>query len=160
MSDLYPIEPLSDPRPADLAWLAGTWTGARGGEPIEEHWSEPAAGSIMGMFRWQRDGAILFYEFMAIEQAGETVSLRIKHFYPGLKGWEEKNESAEFVLVQLSANEAVFRQLNRDNPPWLIYRREAEDRLVTYFVRDNQPPPEGEWFVYDRQRRDYAGEAG
>lgn len=101
----------------------------------------------MGMFRWQKNGAIWFYELMVIEPEDDHVVLRIKHFYPGLKGWEEKDESATFLLVQLEDEYAVFLQINRPNAPWLIYRREG-DRLTSYFETDAATPTEDDQFRF------------
>jgi hypothetical protein len=40
---------------ADLPWLSGAWFGQVGQDLVEEHWSDPAAGTLMGMFRSMRD---------------------------------------------------------------------------------------------------------
>jgi hypothetical protein len=50
-----------------------------------EHWSA-ISSNMMGMFRWQKDDAVRFYEFTAIEFDDPLFVLRIKYFYPGLKG--------------------------------------------------------------------------
>src|SRR5215207_2128187 len=95
----YPTTGLQTATTADLAWFTGVWLGDRAGDHVEEHWSTPAGGAIMGMFRWLHAGQVRFYELMTLESDGAELILRIKHFHPGLKGWEEKDESVSLVLV-------------------------------------------------------------
>ena len=143
----YSKEGLTGLTPTDLSWLTGIWKGKRGEDIVEEHWSPLGGDTLMAMFRWQKGDTVWFFEFMTIEQHGEHVLLRIKHYYPGLKGWEEKDLSTEFLLVELREREAVFLQVNKPGP-WMVYRLEAEDRLVTYFVREGEVTKEEEMFVY------------
>lgn len=131
----------------DLAWLAGQWQGHRDKDFIEEHWSRPQGGAMMGMFRWLKEEQVWFYELIIMARQGENFILHLKHFYPGLIGWEEKDQSVEFLLVRLAGHEAIFWQLNRPNPPWMIYRLEAENKLVSYFERDEEVK-EIDKFVY------------
>ncbi|MBX3061119.1 MAG: hypothetical protein KF770_32065 [Anaerolineae bacterium] len=146
----YPVEGLIGVTPADLSWLTGSWKGHRGDDVVEEHWSGLGGGTLMGMFRWQKGEQVWFYELMVIEQAEAHVYLRLKHFYPGLKGWEEKDQATEFLLVQLQNREAIFLQTNKPNAPWIIYRLEGDDKLVTYFEREEDTPAETDKFFYFR----------
>ena len=146
----YPTEPVTGVRPDDLGWLAGAWRGRRGSDPVEEHWSAPAAGTLMGMFRWRKEDRVSLFEFMTIEPDEDRLLLRIKHFHPGLTGWEEKDEAAEMVLVQSGPRRAAFMQLHKPNPFWLVYVREDDRTLVTYFVREGKMPAEDEHFIYER----------
>ena len=79
--------------------------------------------------------------------------MRIKHFDPGLAGWEEKDRAHEFVLVRLDGREALFLELDRPDPRWAVYRREGTDRLVSYFMRQNEPVTETGMFEYASQKR-------
>ncbi len=117
-----PRTPLAGARPVDLRWLAGSWLGRNGADAVEEDWSLPGGDTLVGMFRWVRDGRVRFYELIAIEHDGGRVLTRIEHFDPGLVGWEE----AYFLEVAGSAD-----------PRWAVYRREGADRLVSYFVRED-----------------------
>lgn len=67
---------------ADMAWLAGHWTGEALGGQSEEIWSEPAAGSMMGMYRLIRDWKPVFYELLTIVEEHGSLKLRLKHFNP------------------------------------------------------------------------------
>lgn len=145
----YPIEALTNVTPQDLAWLVGMWKGQRGDDIIEEHWSI-GGGAIMGMYRWQKGDSNWFYELMLIEAHEHGVELRLKHFYPGLKGWEEKDEAVTFLLVHLEAHKAIFWQTNKPNTPWLVYELETPDSLVAYFESEGEPPAPEHKFVYGR----------
>ncbi len=106
----------------------------------------------MGMFRWIHEGRVRFYEFITIEREGIELVLRIKHFNPGLLGWEEKNTSTEFVLVQISEHEAVFlqRKVKKSLAPWMIYRLQEGQTLIAYFEAENGTVSEKDRFIYKR----------
>jgi hypothetical protein len=84
----------------DLAWMAGTWRGGGDGQHMEEHWSEPAGASMVGSFHLVVDGQPVFYELMVIEIEGDTPVMRLKHFDPGLVGWEKRKQCLSFTLTE------------------------------------------------------------
>jgi hypothetical protein len=98
-------------RVQDLAWIAGAWTGTLGDRTIEQHWSAPLGNSIVAMYRSVRNNEAQLYELLAIEQEGDGVVLRIKHFSPGagLAGREPKDESINHTLVSIGNRTAVFQ---------------------------------------------------
>jgi hypothetical protein len=146
----FPRRGLAGASPAALGWLTGSWLGKNGDDPVEEHWAPLRGDALMGMFRWVKDGKVFFYELFVIEKDGEHVFFRIKHFDPGLKGWEEKDEAAEFLLVHLEGREAAFLELHKPAPRWAVYRREGEDRLVSYFASPEADVTETGLFEYAR----------
>ncbi|MGD8633253.1 MAG: DUF6265 family protein [Anaerolineales bacterium] len=91
-----------------LDWLSGTWSGEGFGGECQEIWSPPTGGVMMGMFRLFRNKQLAFYEFMVIEPQDSTLTLRIKHFDPGLIGWESRTESHEFPLLDLADQSITF----------------------------------------------------
>jgi Domain of unknown function (DUF6265) len=92
----------------DVAWIAGNWVGNAMGGTSEEIWTPPRAGTMMGMFRQIGDQGVQFYELMTISESEGSLLLRIKHFHPDLKGWEEKDDSRVFPLVKLEEKTAYF----------------------------------------------------
>jgi hypothetical protein len=92
----------------DLAWIAGHWQGSAMGGQFEETWNAPLAGSMLGMFKFVKDGQVGFYELLIIEPLGESLTLRIKHFSSDLQAWEEKDKFVEFRLLKLTDREALF----------------------------------------------------
>ena len=91
-----------------ITWLEGHWKGHAGGSEIEEIWSNEKAGAMMGMFRSYENGTVSFYEFMTIQEVESSLKLNIKHFTRDMIGWEEKDESAEFDLLKVTANKVYF----------------------------------------------------
>jgi hypothetical protein len=144
--------PLTTATPADLTWLTGSWHARLGADHVEEHWSDLRANTLVATFRWTRaDGTVRFYEIEVIEQEGDRVYLRVKHFDPGLIGWEEKDAPHQFVLVALDEQGAVFLELDKPNPRWAVYRRRGPDRLDAWFTRGTEPDPDPGVFEFVRQ---------
>jgi hypothetical protein len=134
----YPSEPLSGITAADLGWLSGNWRGQLADNIIEEVWSGPEAGTLVGMFRWIQGDRVRFYELLVVESGERGLVLRIKHFNPGLKGWEEKDEAVNFDLVALAGQEATFLRQGGEEPLWMVYRREGRANLIAYFAKEGQ----------------------
>ena len=114
----------------DLAWLEGGWRGTQGDDPIEEWWSAPGGDSLMGMFRWLKDGKVYLYELMGIVPSDVGLIFKIKHFNAGFVGWEEKDQSTRFLIESINERGASFLQQDTRKFVRLVYRREAENRLV------------------------------
>jgi hypothetical protein len=145
---MHPTQPIRADA-GQLAWLSGRWVGDDGDERIEETWSEPYAGMALGMFRAHRAGVPRFYELFAVEPEDGRLVMRIKHFRPGLLGWEERNESVALDLVAVRDGEAIWAQ--RDTVKWLVYRLEPDGAQlnVTFEVPDEAPEP-GDVFRFVR----------
>ena len=59
---------------SDLTWLAGDWQSASGGRAqIEEHWTRPAGGTMIGMGRTVVGDKTAEFEFLRIEQRGNDL---------------------------------------------------------------------------------------
>jgi hypothetical protein len=145
---MLPTQPM-DATVDDVAWMGGRWIGEHEADRIEEWWSEPHAGMMLGMFRWHRNGEARFYELMSMEPEESRLVFRIKHFAPGLLGWEEKDAAVTLDLVRLSDGEAVF--LKRGEERWMVYQHQAGTReLLAWFETPTQPYAPGEEFRYER----------
>ena len=113
-----------------LAWMAGSWTGLANGDPVDEHWSAPAGGMMMGMFRWLKNGRVYYYELLVIEPTSDGLVLRLKHFDSGLSGWEEKGVAVAYPLVTASEREATFERGGSFRSTRFVYRRISENELL------------------------------
>jgi hypothetical protein len=109
---------------ADIAWMAGRWTGEGLGGVAEETWSAPAGGTMLGMFRLVREGQPVFYEIMTFREEGGSLMLRLKHFTPEFVGWEEKDKTVDFPFVGRTAGGMHFRGLT--------FKPEGADGLTIY----------------------------
>ena len=119
-----------------LAWMVGSWYGHIDGDDIDEHWSAPAGGVMVGMFRWFKGGKVHLYELLAIEPIDQGLVLRLKHFSLGLVGWEEKGIALDYPLVQAGDREAVFERGGAFRATRFVYRRIGEDELVA--IQENR----------------------
>ena len=142
--------PKDAPRPAarvaDLQWLAGRWEGEGLGGKIEEVWSAPDGGAMVGYFRLLKDGKPVFYEILTLLESEGSVEMRLKHVNPDMTGWEEKNGFVTFRLVKHDASGAYFSGLT--------FRRISDDRIDGYLALRNRSDGtvREEKFVYRRVR--------
>ena len=93
---------------SSIAWIEGHWRGTAFGGITEEIWTPPLAGSMMCTFKLVVNGKVKFYELVTISEEAGTLILRLKHFHPTLKGWEEKDKTIDFRLVKLTENKIYF----------------------------------------------------
>jgi hypothetical protein len=138
--------PRAPAKVADLAWLAGRWTGEGLGGRVEEAWSEPDAGSMVGYFRLVKDGKPVFYEIMTLLEAEGSVEMRLKHVNPDMTGWEEKNGYITFKLVKHDETGAYFSGLT--------FKRVSADQVDGYLALRNRADNtvREEKFTYRRVR--------
>ncbi len=113
-----------------LSWISGAWTGKGLGGTVEEHWTKPAGGSMVGIFRLVgADGKMTVCELLMIEQRGKHVVYSFRHFGPGNTPWEELDKPLVFDLIRLTPNEAVFSSSVQTTPKRLTYTR-TDDKLA------------------------------
>ena len=107
----------------DMAWLAGAWVGTRGKEgatSIEERWSPPLGGAMLGTSRTVSKGSMRAFEFLRIvERDGGLVYIAQPNGIP----------PTEFVLTELGATRAVFENPRHDSPQRIVYELSAEGGL-------------------------------
>lgn len=114
----------------DMAWFAGSWDGDGLGGVTEEHWSEPAGGAMMGMFRLLKDGKPVFYEFLTLVEHEGSLLLKLKHFNPDMTGWEEKADSIRFRLLRAAPGEMAF--------DGITFRRSGLDTVKIFLAIRNR----------------------
>lgn len=113
----------------DASWLAGSWIGTGFGQRIEEVWTPPSAGSMVGLFKVIGEDGVSFYEIMLITVEDGTLSLKVKHFSPDFHAWEDKEDFVNFKLVKIEEDALHFGGLS-------FYRR-SDDRIDGYIVMRN-----------------------
>ena len=106
-----------------LAWISGDWQSAPGGRlQIEEHWTQPAGGSMLGMSRTVAGGKTAEFEFLRIEQRENEI-----YYVAQPKG---RCPQTDFKLTRVTAQEAVFENPTHDFPKRIIYKKTADDSLT------------------------------
>ena len=101
-------EEVLEPKLENIAWISGMWHGEAFGGKVEELWSKPSGGSMMGTFKLINDEKVSFYEIEIIREVEQSLILQLKHFDSELKGWETKNETIDFPLKAITTNKVVF----------------------------------------------------
>jgi hypothetical protein len=131
---------------ADLSFISGLWRAEFGGGLGEEHWSAASGDSMVGTFRFVKDDSAHFYEFMLIEQTNKGLVLRLKHFNPGLIGWEDKAQVHSYPLIEFHKGLAVFEKVDKKSR--LTFRRRAKDALLVSLEQDHDGKQESEEFSF------------
>ncbi|HUF65795.1 MAG TPA: DUF6265 family protein [Gemmatimonadaceae bacterium] len=127
----------------DLEWLAGAWTLEQPGERLDEHWSPPAANSMVGHFRWISSGQLRLTELLTItEEAGEVV-FRLRHFSARMRPWEAQDDPFTYRLSGRSHSHAVFSstEVRTGRPHRFIYRALPGDSLLVRLEGDSAGRP-------------------
>jgi hypothetical protein len=118
-------EDIALPAPAkaaigDLAWLAGAWVGTRGKSSIEERWSPPSGGAMLGTSRTVARDRMVAFEFLrVVERDGGLVYVAQPGGAP----------PTEFRLTERTGARAVFENPRHDSPQRIMYELSAEGRL-------------------------------
>lgn len=131
---------------ADLSFITGLWRAEFGGGLGEEHWSPSSGDSMVGTFRFVKDGKAALYEFMLIEQTPNGLVLKLKHFNPGLIGWEEKAQVHSYPLIEFRKGLAVFEQADKKSR--LTFRRTAKDALLVLLEQTHDGKQDSEEFSF------------
>ena len=97
---------------ASLAWLAGCWALERGEVSMEEHWTAPRGGLMLGLHRDVFPSGRAFFEFLRIESRPEGI------FYVAQP---RGRAPTEFQLVEEGALRAVFANPEHDFPQRILY---------------------------------------
>lgn len=100
-----------------LTWLVGSWSGQYDDTLIEEHWSPPRAGMMLGTNRTIAFGRVVHYEFLQIEATDDGI------FY---RAWPKTQKPASFRLIDASKSRAVFANPEHDFPTRITYWREGD----------------------------------
>lgn len=109
--------------PADverLAWLAGRWEGESGGVAMEEQWTSPRGGALLGMHRDVKGDRMVSWEFLRIQATSEGV---FYHASP------RSRPPVAFKLVEWGARRAVFENRAHDFPQRILYWLDAVGAL-------------------------------
>lgn len=104
--------PLPDPDAQSLAWMAGTWTGTADGVEMEEFWTAPKGGSLLGLHRDVANGRTVSFEFLRIEASPSGTTYWAS---PGGK------PATAFRLVSHSDRRVVFENPKHDFPTRILY---------------------------------------
>jgi hypothetical protein len=130
---------------ADMAWLTGHWLGEGLGGHFEEVWTAPKKGVMLGLYRGLKDDAPVFYEILTISEVSGSLEVRLRHFNPDLKGWEEKDQTVAMPFVARRDGLLHF--------DGMAFKPEGPDAVTVYLAiedRKTGKPPREVVFQYRR----------
>ena len=119
----------------ELAWLAGTWTSEHRGVVMEEHWTEPRGGIMLGLHRDLPPGKKAFFEFLRIEEAAGGL---VYHASP------RGAPPTPFRMTSLEERKVVFENPDHDYPKRILYWLDDEDVLHAR-IEGSSPEQASEW---------------
>jgi len=106
---------------ADLSWLTGCWEGRQGDAILEEIWSKPGGGSMLGLGRTVKESRTTSFEFMQFrEENGSLV------FLPQPQG----GTRVSFPLKDSSGGRLTFENKEHDFPQRVIYEQKGKGLLL------------------------------
>lgn len=127
-----------------VAWMAGSWAGEAFGGAVEEVWTPPSAGTMVGMFKLTHGGKPSLYEFQLVVEEEGSLTLKLKHYNADFSGWEEKDGFVSFPLVELTKDAAYFGGLT--------YRRAGPDELEVHVALEREGELREERLVFRRAK--------
>jgi hypothetical protein len=105
-----------------VGWMAGDWETRDRTPYVEEHWTRPAGGSMLGNSRAIRDGKMTEFEFLRIEARSEGI-----FYMPQPDG----KPPVDFKFTPTTKDEVVFvNPGHADHLKKIIYRRNADGTLT------------------------------
>jgi hypothetical protein len=124
---------------ADVAWLAGAWVLERPAISVEERWTRPAGGAMLGLSRTVKGDRMVAFEYLrVIERDGGLVYVAQPNGRP----------PTEFVLTDLSGESATFENPAHDFPKVIRYTLRADGTLE---ARISDGGERGQSLVFTRQ---------
>lgn len=121
---LMAVSPLAAEPPAPgvagLAWLQGAWAGEKDGVAMEETWTDPRGGALLGLHRDVKGDRMLSWEFLRIAAAEGGI-----FYYASPRS----APPTAFKLVETGAQRAVFENKEHDFPQRILYWLDAAGAL-------------------------------
>jgi len=126
---------------AQVAWIAGVWTGERGSSIVEERWTPAAGGSMLAISRTLRDGLMSAFEFLCIvERDGGLVYTAMPN---------GRTPATDFTLTKIDAASATFENPAHDFPKMIRYTRLPDGSLEAVVSGEGGQKPQT--FLFKRQ---------
>lgn len=131
-----PLRP-GDPALQSVAWLAGSWACDYRGALIEEHWTAPSGGTLMGMSRTVRDGKTREWEFLRIEKQVDAIVY--------LASPSGRSPATPFKLTSSANDTLVFENPEHDFPKKISYAKDGANVRVVVAGDEAGKPRKLEW---------------
>ena len=103
------------------AWLQGCWEASLPARTVEEMWTRPRSGSMLGASRTIRDGKLTEYELVVLREQGDQLAY-VAH--------PSGQAPATFLSTRTTSTELVFENPAHDFPQQIGYRRDGDSLLA------------------------------
>ena len=138
---------------ADVAFLAGDWVADWNGHVLEEQFTEPRYGTMVGMFRWVTEGKTSITEHIVLEQRDDGVHMFLRHFNPGAAVWaSEQDGPMHYRVSEFGDGRVIFEDPERQFPRRIVYHRHpnqaGSDMIVRLEGRQDDGGPREMQFEY------------
>jgi uncharacterized protein DUF6265 len=125
---------------ADVAWIAGAWSGNAGPVGLEERWTPAAGGAMLGVSRTVKDSRMVAFEFLRIvERNGTLLYIAQPNGRP----------PTEFTLTAFDAQSATFENPAHDFPKKIRYAKRPDGGLEATISGD--AGSKAQTFVFKRE---------
>lgn len=107
-------------RIGDVAWMQGCWEMTAGDRVVEEQWTAPRAGTMLGVGRTTRGSTLVEHEFIFLSERD------------GLLAYEAhpSGQAAVFLSKPISGQAVAFENLGHDFPQRVGYTASGSDGLL------------------------------
>ncbi len=122
---------------SDLEWIAGYWGMVTDSVEMEEIWTEPRGGIILGLHRDIFPEAPPFFEYLRIGKTPEGI------FYFASPGG---HQATPFKLVKKDSLNVTFENPENDFPQRIIYWREGDTLHARIEGERYGVPASRQWF--------------
>lgn len=130
-----------DPAGIDrVAWLQGCWEAVSETGSVEEQWTAPRGGSMVGLSRTVRENRLAAYELIVIRENGQQL---VYQAHPSGQA------SATFLSRVIASDSVVFENPQHDFPQRIGYRRDG-DRLTAWIEGNRDGQRRRSRFPYQR----------
>ena len=103
-----------------VAWLSGDWQSVTPNGLVEERWTAPAGGMMVGLSHARRDGKTRSFEYLRLELRGADI---VYIASPNAK------KVAEFKLIEATPDHLIFEG-GDDHVQRVTYRNEGPGRMT------------------------------
>ena len=114
---------------AQAAWIGGVWTGTEKTTTVEERWTPPSGGSMLGTSRTMANGAMSAFEFLCIVERGGTL------VYQAMPNG--RSPATDFTATAVTADSITFENPSHDYPKVIRYAKLPDGSLQTTISAEN-----------------------
>jgi hypothetical protein len=107
----------------DVAWLQGCWEMREGDRLVEERWTPPRAGSMLGVGRTTRGSKLVEHEFIVLTERDGRLAY---------EAHPSGQATTTFLSQPIAGREVVFENPAHDFPQRVGYRSTGPGQMLAW----------------------------